>query len=232
MDLAPRTDRLEHIEVARRKAGQPEQGQSGRKRQQPGLVVQPLAGVDQAFRRAGLPDPGPQAAPQRDLPESLRLVLLIGLLCPAPHHFGSVHRVAVEQVGHVPDAREPLRVPHGLGVTDVLGQRRQPGLVEVHLDDFEQGPDRALGQPGVRVGISARRQGEGAVDHRARKREVDVGAHAVVPSGCGAQVRREALRQPALDAAGGHRDHLGRHGIAEGLGDEISQHSHERVGPL
>ena len=63
-----RPDRLQHVEVARRKPGQPEQGQAGRMRQQLGLVAEALAGVDQALRRARLPDPGPQQAPQLHLP--------------------------------------------------------------------------------------------------------------------------------------------------------------------
>ena len=71
VDLASRAHRLEHVEVARRKPGQPEQGQAGRMRQQLGLVTQPLAGVDQALRRARLPDPGPQPAPQLHLPDGL-----------------------------------------------------------------------------------------------------------------------------------------------------------------
>ena len=214
MHVAFRAHRLQHVEVARRKPGQPEQGEAGRKLQDLGFVAEPLAGVDQALRRARPPDPGPQQAPQLHLPVSLALTLCP--LGPAPHHFGPVHRVAVEEVGHVADAREPLRLRDGLRVADVLGQRRQPGLVEVRLDDFEQRPDRPLRQPGVRIRLNARRQRQGAVHHRAGKREVDVGAHTVVPSWRGTQVRRQALRQPALDAAGGHRDHLGHHGIVGG----------------
>ncbi len=228
--VACRAHGLEHVEVARREPGQPEQGEPMWIRQELGLVAEPPAGVDQALRRARLTDPGPQQAPQLHLP--LSLVRTLCPLRPAPHHFGPVHRVAVEKVGHVPDAREAPRLRNGLGVADVLGQRRQPGLVEVRLDDLEQGPDRPLGQPGVRIRVSPRRQGQGAVHHRPREREVDVGAHTVLPPRRRAEVSRKALRQPALDTPGGHRDNLRCDGIVQWLSHQISQHPHQRVGPL
>ena len=73
----------------------------------PGSSRSRLAGLDQALRRARQPDPLAQQPPQLDLP--VRLVLLRRPCGPALEHVGAVHGVAVEEVRHVPDAREALR---------------------------------------------------------------------------------------------------------------------------
>ena len=117
-------------------------------------------------------------------------------------------------------------------LADVLGQRCQPGLVEVLLDHLHERPHRAFGQPGVGLGVGARGQGQGAGDQRPGKREADVGAHPVVRSGRDAESGRQALGEPALDALGRHRDDLGRHRVVERLGHQLGQHRHQGVGAI
>ena len=230
VDVPALTHRFEHVEIAGRQAGQPEQGDAGREVEKVGRFPQAQAGADQALGRARLADPGPQQSPQLHLPEGL--VVAGRAVGPTLQHFGPVHGIAVEEIGHVPDGREPLRALHRLGFADVLRQRRQPRLVEVPLDHLEQRPHRPLGQPRVRVRVGTRGHGEGAVHHGSWEREVDVGAHTVLPPGRCTEMRRQSLRQPPLDPPGGHRDHLRRHGIVQRLGDQISEHGHQRVGSL
>ena len=140
---------------------------------------------------------------------------------PALQHVGTVHGVAVEEVGDVPDAREALRALHRRRVPHVLRQGCEPGFVEVLLHHLDQRPDRSLGEPGVARGIGTRRQRQRPADERAGEGKVDVGAHAVLPALAGPQVRGQALGQPPLDAARGHRHHLGCHGVLERLRDQL-----------
>ena len=67
---------------------------------------------------------------------------------------------------------------------------------------------------------------------RPGKGKVEVGAHTVAPKGRGAQAGRQALGQPALDAACRHRHDFGHQRIGEGRLDDITQCLDEAVGPL
>ena len=111
-------------------------------------------------------------------------------------------------------------------------KRRQPGIIEVLLDHLDERPHRPLGQPGVRLGVGARGQGQRARDQGPREREIDVGADPVAPARAGPQRRRQALGQPALDAPGGHGHDLGGHRVVERDGHQVRQHRHQRVGPI
>ena len=169
---------------------------------------------------------------------------LVGVRCalgPALHHVGTVHGVAIEEVRDVPHDGEAFErlgrsrrglVPGGSCVTDVDGQRCQPGLVEVPFDDFHERPDGAFGHPRVRLRVVARGPGERAGDQRPGKGEGDVGAHPVLPSGRDAQSGREALTEPALDALRRHGNDFGRHRILERFGHQFGEHRHQGVGAI
>ena len=92
-------------------------------------------------------------------------------------------------------------------------ERSHPAVAEVLVDDLHERPHGPLGQPRVVVRIDVGRRGHRAADDPTREREVDVGAHAVVAVRRRAEDRRQALGQPALDAAGGDGDDLGRERI-------------------
>ena len=113
------------------------------------------------------PDPVSQTQPELDLPRGL--AELRSPLGPPLQHVRAVDGVPVEEVGHVPDAREALRPLNGPRLADVLRQRRQPPLVEVRLHHFHQRPHGALGRPGVGVGVDVRGRGQRAVHQRAGK---------------------------------------------------------------
>ena len=231
VDVPALSDGFEHLEIAGRQPGESEQRKSGRELQEIGSCPQPLAGLAQALGRARCPDALTQEAPELDLPG--RLVELRRAGGPALQHVGSMHRIAVEEVRHMPDAREPPgSVFLGGGLLDVLGQWRQPGLVEMVLDDLNERPHRPLRHPGVQVRISVECSRQRVRDQRAWKREFDVGADAVLSSVAGAQMRRQLLRQPPLDTPRRHRDHLGSHGVPERIGQKSGEHPDEDIGPL
>ena len=147
-----RADRLEHVEVARRQPGQAEQRQPRRAGR--AAPARPAAvGRRRRRRSAGLgsPDPLPQQPPQLDLPDAVvgRLVRAAAATRAAQplQHVRAVDGVAVEEVGDVADAGEALRPLHRLRVPDVLGQRRQPGLVEVLLDHLDAAATRLARAP-------------------------------------------------------------------------------------
>ena len=168
VDVPGLSDRLEHLEVAGRQPGEAEQREPWREFQEIGLGPQAAASLTKTLGWALRPDALSQEQPELDLPAVL--AELRGAGGPALQHVRPVHRIAVEEVRHVPDAREPPgAILFGAGLLDVLGQRRQPGLVEMVLDDLDERPHRPLRHPRVqlRVGVECPRQG--VRDQRARK---------------------------------------------------------------
>src|SRR5580704_7955885 len=100
--------------------------------------------------------------------------------------------VAVEQVGDV--AHHAEAAGRNLGPAarslEVARERGQPRLIEALIDDLEQRPDRALGQPRVVVRVDPGRGGKRSLDETPGKRELDVRAHAVSTGARGSEARR------------------------------------------
>ena len=115
------------------------------------------------------------------------------------------------------------RIRVGSRSAEVRRQRRQPGLAERRLDHVEQRPDRPRRQPRIRLPVDAGGRGDGPVDEPARKRELDVRAHAVGAARRGAEHGRQPLRQPALDAARRHGDDLGLHRVVQRCADDAAE---------
>ncbi len=167
--LAPGGNGVEDVEVAGGEPGEPEEGETWGQVEQGRVVPQAPARLDQALGRARLADAVAQQEPELDLPG--RLVRTTGPGDPALEHVGSVHGVAIEEVGDVADAREALRLLDRLRIADVLRQRREPGIVEVFRHHFHQRPDGALGLPRVLGGLHPRCERQRARDQGSGERE-------------------------------------------------------------
>ena len=128
------------------------------------------------------------------------------------------------------DDAEPAGLPDRVGgvvaVPQVGGELVQPRLPQRAVDHLEQRPRRALGQPRVAVGIDAGSGGDRVADQPSRRREQDVRADAVTPSGRRSERGGQALGEPALHPARRHRDDLGRERIVERRSKQLA----ERVG--
>ena len=200
---------------------------------EPGLVAQPRARALEPLGRAGRADPLAQPPPQLGLPRG------VGRACrrrrparPRADHLGPVQRVAVEQVGEVPDgwrsaARGPRPTP-----PRCAARLRSHGSPSALVDDLEQRPHRPLRQPRVRVRVDPGGRRDRVADEPARRRELDVGAHAVAAPGRRAEARRQPLRQPALHPARRHGDDLGRERVGERVGQQRAERLDEAVGPF
>ena len=224
---------LEHVEVAGRQPGEPEQREAVGKVHQAPVLAQLLARLAQSLGGAGRSDPVAQAQPEIDLPRRLGpLAELRRPVGPALQHVGPVHGVAVEEVRHMADARKALRLLHRPRLADVLGQRGEPLLVEVPLHQLHQRPHGAVGRPGVGVRVGVGGHGQCTVHQHPGEREDDVGAHAVVPPFPGAELTREPLGQPPLDPTSRHGYHLGLDRVVEGDGHQLGQLRHQFVGPI
>ena len=100
-----------------------------------------------------------------------------------------------------------FELAHRRRVRKVLGQRRQPRLVE-GLDHLEQRPHRTLRQPRVGVGSVPEARARALETSDAREREVDVGADAVVPARAGAQTPTTAAVPASARCPGSARTRL------------------------
>ncbi len=144
--------------------------------------------------------------------------------------------VAVEQVGELPDTREPARATSRIWLVrspvQMSCEARQPGLGESFVDDLEQRPDRPVGQPRVCVGLDAGHRRDGVADQPARRRELDVGAHAVEAPGRRAEATRHSLGEPALHAARRDGDDLGGEGVGEGVEQKGAKRVDQAVCPF
>ena len=223
MDVALRGDRAQHADVAGRQPGQPEQRQPLRQIDQRGLVGQPRARALDALGRSGLPDRRAQPSPQLGLPAGVLT------LSPRANEVGTVQRVAVEQVGEVPDraVAAPARV-----LAQVVREVVQPRLGEARVNDREQRPHRPFRPPRIGVGIDARRDRHRVGHEPVRGREVDVRAHAVRAPRLGAEPGREPLPEPALDPARGDADDLARERIRQRIGEQRAERVDEMIGPF
>ena len=129
--------------------------------------------------------------------------------------------------------REAASGPEVVGIVaiaDVGGEQREPRFAEVVVDDLEQRPDEALGTPRVLVAIDAGGFGQHVADQPAGKRELDVRADPVGRVRRRSEPGAEAVGEPAFDAAGRHRHHLGRERVAQRIGEEIAERADERIG--
>ena len=136
-----------------------------------------------------------------------------------------MQRVAVEEPGDVAHRAEPPP-----GALEVCVQRAEPGLVAVLVDHLQQRPHRTTGTPRVLVGVDARRGSQRALDDPAWRRERHVGADPVVAIGRRAEVERQPLCDPPLDALGRHGDDLGRERIRGRGGEGLAEGVDEGVG--
>ena len=156
---------------------------------------------------------------------------------PRREHLRAVQGVAVKQPGQVAHGGQPAALPgrahrvRRLGAgSQIRGQRRQPRLGQRLLHDAEQRPHRALGQPRVLGGVDPGGGGHRVGDEAVRGGELDVGADPVGAAGAGAEHRGHPLGQPALHAARGDGDDLGRERVGRALGEERGKGVGEGVG--
>ena len=161
----------------RAEPGQPEQAEARRQIGELGLIAQARARAREALGGVGLGDAGAQPAEQLGLPGGVVRDAGVVARRPRADHLRPVQRVAVEEVGDVAHGREAARRV----AAEVGGEALQPQLGERLVDDLEQRPDRALGQPRVLLDADRRRDRLG--DQPARRREVDVRADAVAAAG-------------------------------------------------
>ena len=125
------------------------------------------------------------------------------------------------------DDAQPSRAIASAGI-EVGVQLGQPRLPEVCIDGLQQRPDEALRQPRVPVGVEARCGRDDLVDQSARRREDNVGAHAIGAL-ADAQRTRQALGDPAFHAARRHSHDLGRERVGQRLAEYIPQRAGETI---
>ncbi len=112
------------------------------------------------------------------------------------------------------------------------GQRLKEGLVEMSVDQLEQGPDRPLRKPRIGAGRNPDGGRGRGVDQGSGKWKGDVGADPVPSTSAGAEAMGEPLGQPALHTAGRYGHDLGRHRIRKGLGQDVAEDLDQSVRPL
>jgi hypothetical protein len=178
----------QHVEVARRKAGEAEQGEPFGQVDQRRILGQGRAALDQALGRAGGADRLAQVAPQVGLPghvvgELPAVTVLVAPVEPGQHHRRPVDGVAVEQVGQVADGGEPPVAVGGLGIgaPEVGREDLHLGGADAGVDHLEERPRQPLRPPGVGVAPDPGGAGQGIADQVAGEREPQVGADAVTP---------------------------------------------------
>ena len=204
-----------------RRSGRPESAGSARSRSHAG-----------SSRSAGLGccEPRAQPAPELRLPGGLVRQVDLAARPPADHR-RPVQRVAVEQLGEVPDGREAARAAVGVvRGAEVDREAAQPRLVQALADDVEQRPDGARRRPRIGLGIDARGGRDGVADEPVRERELDVRAHAVGAPGRRPEARGQPLRQPALHPSGRHRDDVRRERVGQRIGEQFPERGDEAVG--
>ena len=179
----------------------------------------------EALRQAGDAQAVVQPPPKLSLPRHVfgtrRGQRVLGSLFPGQQHARAVDCIVVVQVGQVPNSCEPprrLSRSEWRSGSQVSSQWSEDGVVEVLVDQCHEGPDRALGRPGVarrteRSGPADR--GHGIGHEHAGEREVNIGGDTVTCPGTRPKPVREALGQPALNAARRHRHDLPRHGVGQ-----------------
>ena len=177
-----------------------------------------------ARRGSASPSRCAQPPPQLRLPRGLARHVDLAAR-PAAHHRRAVQRVAVEQLGEVADGREAARAPVGVVLgAEVDGEAAQPRLVAgTRRRPRAAATRRAAASHGSMLGVEPGRGGDGVAGEPARERELDVRADAVGAAGRRAEARRHPLRQPALHAAGGDGDDVGRERVGQRVGQEPAE---------
>ena len=104
----------------------------------------------------GVPMLQPKLAPQWRLPAPVGADSPVCSARPLPDHLRPVHRITVEQIRHVPNAREPPLLTRRCRVAKVRGKGAQPRLVDALFDDPEQRPHGTVGGPRVGLRVDSR----------------------------------------------------------------------------
>ncbi len=151
---------------------------------------------------------------------------------PGLHHPGSLDGVAVQEGGDALGGRVAPTAPQGLlprfeAVADVSGDDREPGLVEVLLDDVEDCPGETPRRPGV-VAFLLGELGEQVEGPH----EGDARADAVFVSGGRAEPVAEGLGEPPLHPGCRDHDEVALEGVLGRLGQQPREPLREHVGPL
>ncbi len=205
-------ERGQDAQARRGQAAGAEDGESFGEPAQVGVGAESRAGVVEQLGGGRLADPVAQPAPKLRLPpqivvERRAVTALVPAIGPGAQHLRPRLPILVEQV----------RQPSGHGQAsslvlvaraEVLGERPAPRLVRDGLvDDLEERPEGLLRSPLLDcLGVLLRHGLQRLVEHRARPRELHVGADTVTVR-CAEHVG-EPLRQPPLDALGRHGDDL------------------------
>ena len=207
-------------------------------------VERELAAPDELERggqtlRRGLGNAVPLGDPVTDRPEQLRLPgagrIELGAVRshvpvrePLEQHRGTVHGVAVEQLG---DGCRSAGQRAAVGTGEQTPVERG---VRVR-DQLENGPDEPVDLPGiylVRVTALVLAVGvEHAPAQRPRRGELDVGGHAVARRPR-AKPLRELLLQPVAHAQVGDRDPVGRERVHGTRGEAVDQQVEEIFGTV
>jgi hypothetical protein len=214
-------------QVVRGQAGGAEQRQPLRQGAARGVALQHGDRRGQPLHPVRDTDPRAQGAPQLRLPAQVRGHVRVVARAPGVEQLGPVAGVGVEQARHVREHCEPAPRPFQMS-----GQGSAPRSAGAGVDDLQERPHRPGGVPGVVVGGHPRGALDGGGHHLAGSGEGDVRAHPVPPPGRGAEPVRQAVREPALHPARGHRDDLGGERVRRRLGDEVGQRGGQGVRAL
>ncbi len=225
VDVAMRGDRAENLQPGGRQAREAQDREAVREVGELRLVPEALAGGGEALGRARDLEVRTQPTPQLRLPAGVVGQAGVVPRGPPRQHLRPVQRVAIEEPCDVPHRAEPPP-----GALEVCVEGAEPGLVAVLVDHLQQRPHRTTGTPRVLVGVDARRGSQRALDDPAWRRERHVGADPVLAIGRRAEVERQPLCDPPLDALGRHGDDLGRERIRERGGEGLAEGVDEGVG--
>ncbi len=203
---------------------------------EPGFApAQPGDRLRVAHVRRRLADVVEQPAPQLGLPAEVVVELAPGAVRVAPcapvdDEARALHGVRREDPGQPPrhgPAAGAAQVTFVAGdtVTEVTGEGGRPRFVERGVEHLEQRPDEPVRIPDV-VTPAIEQQG----DQGTRAQEPDPGTDAVATLGPRAEAVGQSLGQPALDTAGGHRDHVRGEGVGQGRGEQVTELVGQEVG--
>jgi len=227
----------QHVEVARRQTGQPEQREPRRKIGERRIVDKRFAPIDRPLGRARRVHGMSQTSPQLGLPSGVlgKLVTVTVAVItrgPSRDHRRTMHGVVVVEIGDVAHRGEPSVA---LGIVGIAGpevacQHVEPPLVEIGLDHVEQCPRQPLGPPGIGGRVDTGCRGKCRLDHCPREGESEIGAHAVSATRMRTQPSREAVSQPSLDTARMDSDDLGNERIGYRRSQQVCEHVGQHVG--
>jgi hypothetical protein len=242
---------FEHSEVAGWQAGQAENGDPQGEGQHVGPRYQRGGCGGEAFSEARYADPPAQPAKKLALPRGICRLIAVerptvpfrSSLEPAEQHLRTVDGIMVVEVCDVADGGEPAggsSLWRRAGGSQVVGEGSQELLSQAFVHDPEEWPYEAARVPGVFGGgvqpvladRHPRRGSGGHLDESAWEGPVDIRADPVGSACFGTETVREALCQPALDAARRDGNDLARHRVLERLGEHVPERADEHVGAL